>query len=919
VKKTTHYIAQGFEKISNDLDFLMGCLEEVLRELGENAVADRLPWVGSKEAGCEGFEQATSIAFQLLNMVEENTAARTRQLREIESGGEAEPGLWQRRLAELSASGMSPSDIAALLPTLCIEPVLTAHPTEAKRAAVLEQHRALYRLLISREGQSLSENQQQALREEFKVILERLWRTGEILLEKPDVATERRGVIYYLREVFPPALARLDHRLREAWRGAGFDPSLIADPLGMPKIRFGTWVGGDRDGHPLVTAAVTDTTLRELRLSALIVLHRELEDLAANLPLSSNFQDFSEELQSALDKFRRETPALAQTLSQSYSDEPWRQFVLHLQNRLPVSTGEIEDAKILESGVRFQHPAELDAHLKQLSEALHAGGAGRLADFALNPVRRALDTFGFHLANLDIRQNSRFHDLAIDGLLKAGGADDHNFSEWSEDQRLAFLEEELRSPRPFLSAGTPAGREADDVLACYNVLRNHIAKHGLEGIGSLIVSMTRRLSDLLAVYLLAREAGLARWTNDGLVCDLPVVPLFETLDDLEQGPGIVRQFLKHPVTERSLDFHRKSANIKSPNQSSLPVQQVMIGYSDSNKDCGIFASQWALHQSQSALAQVGRDAGVKIRFFHGRGGTISRGAGPTHRFLSALPQGSARGDLRVTEQGETISQKYGTISSSVYNLELLQAGVAAVSFNDQPAPIDGKFSEACEFLSIASRDAYTALISHPSFMSYFSEATPIDALETSRIGSRPSRRTGQRTLADLRAIPWVFSWNQSRHYLPGWFGVGSALQRLQVERPKLFQNLRANLKKSPFLYYVLTNVETNLASADREIISIYAGLVGDTKVRKEILNMILTEFDSTREMMSLVFGGALEKRRPRMLKTLALRDSGLRALHVHQTKLLAEWRAAEPAAKNRLLPEVLLSINAIASGLRTTG
>lgn len=919
MKKTTQYIAEGFEKISNDLDFLMGCLEEVLRELGENAVADRLPWVGSKETGCEGFEQATSIAFQLLNMVEENTAARTRHLREIESGGEAEPGLWRSRFAELSESGMSPSEIAALLPTLCIEPVLTAHPTEAKRAAVLEQHRALYRLLISREGQFLSPNQQLALREEFKVILERLWRTGEILLEKPDVATERRGVLYYLREVFPPALTRLDSRLREAWRGAGFDPATIADPLDLPKILFGTWVGGDRDGHPLVTAAVTEITLRELRLSALIVLHRELEDLAGNLPLSSNFQDFPEELQTTLDKFRRETPALAQTLSQSYSDEPWRQFVLHLQNRLPVSTGEIEDAKILESGVRFHHPTELEVHLKHLSEALHHGGAGRLADFAVNPVRRALDTFGFHLANLDIRQNSRFHDLAIDGLLEAGGAADHKFSDWSEERRLAFLEEELRSPRPFLCAGTPARRESDEVLACYEVLRKHISKHGIDGIGSLIVSMTRRLSDLLAVYLLAREAGLARWTEHGLVCDLPVVPLFETLDDLEHGPSIVRRFLAHPVTIRSLDFQRKSPNKKALKHRELPVQQVMIGYSDSNKDCGIFASQWALHQSQSALAEVGREAGVKIRFFHGRGGTISRGAGPTHRFLAALPQGSARGDLRVTEQGETISQKYGTISSSVYNLELLQAGVAAVSFKDLPAPIDGKFSEVCGFLASASRDAYTGLISHPNFMAYFSEATPIDALETSRIGSRPSRRTGQRTLADLRAIPWVFSWNQSRHYLPGWFGVGSALLSLQVERPRLFQNLRANLKQSAFLYYVLTNVETNLASADREIIAIYAGLVGDARVRKEILNIILTEFDSTREMMSLVFGGALEKRRPRMLKTLALRDSGLRALHVHQTKLLAEWRAAEPAAKNRLLPEVLLSINAIASGLRTTG
>ena len=910
MKKTSHYIAEGFEKISIDLEFLMGCLEEVLRELGEDAVADRLPWVGTKDGGCEGFEQATSIAFQLLNMVEENTAARTRLLREIESGGEAEPGLWAGRLAGLSASGMTPSEIAALLPTLRIEPVLTAHPTEAKRSAVLEQHRALYRLLMARENQALSPAQQQALREEFKVVLERLWRTGEILLEKPDVATERRGVVYYLREVFPPALARIDQRLREAWRGAGFDSALIANPHSFPQIRFGTWVGGDRDGHPLVTPAVTETTLRELRLSALIVLHRQLEDLAANLPLSSNFQEFPEELQAVLDKFRRETPALAQSLALAHSDEPWRQFVLHLQDRLPVSTGGIEDAKILESGIRFKHPAELDAHLEQLSVALHAGGAGRLADFAVHPVRRALETFGFHLANLDIRQNSRFHDLAIDRLLQAGGADDHKFSEWTEERRLEFLNEELRSSRPFLSPGTPAGREADDVLACYNVLRNHIQKHGLDGIGSLIVSMTRRLSDLLAVYLLAREVGLARWTEEGLVCDVPVVPLFETLDDLERGPGIVAQFLAHPVTKRSLDLQCGG---------SLPVQQVMIGYSDSNKDCGILASQWALHQSQNSLAQTGRDAGVKIRFFHGRGGTISRGAGPTHRFLAALPQGSARGDLRVTEQGETISQKYGTISSSVYNLELLQAGVAAVSFDDSPVPIDGKFAEACEFLSAASREAYTSLIAHPCFMDYFSEATPIDALETSRIGSRPSRRTGQRTLADLRAIPWVFSWNQSRHYLPGWFGVGSALHRLRTERPRLFQNLRANIKKSPFLYYVLTNVETNLASADRDIIEIYAGLVRDARVRKDILKIILSEFDSTREMMALVFGGALEKRRPRMLKTLALRDSGLRALHVHQVKLLAEWRAAEPAAKNRLLPEVLLSINAIASGLRTTG
>jgi phosphoenolpyruvate carboxylase len=915
----TNYIQQGFEKISTDLDFLMGCLEEVLRELGAEHVADRLPWNGTLQEACQGFEQAASIAFQLLNMVEENTSTTTRLLREAEGGGSAEPGLWPSQLQALVKAGCSPEEIARLLPTLRIEPVLTAHPTEAKRSAVLEQHRALFFLLTAKENTPPVASRVAALREEFKVVLERLWRTGEILLEKPDLATERRSVLHYLREVFPSALTRLDQRLRDAWRAAGFDPALIADPSKRPKLRLGTWVGGDRDGHPLVTAAVTETTLRELRLNALIVLHRQLEDLAGKLPLSSNFQPFPRSLQASLDEFRLENPELARSLATAFSDEPWRQFVLHLQGRLPVSTGEIEDARIIENRHTFRHPAELDGHLETLSQALHDGGAGRLADAAVVPVRRSLDTFGFHMAALDIRQNSRFHDLALDGLLRAGGHPDPSFSSWDEARRLAFLNDELASPRPFLGSNADLPGEARDVLDCYRVLRNHIDHHGPSGIGSLIVSMTRRLSDLLVVYVLAREAGLARWTSDGLVCDVPVVPLFETLDDLECGPGIVSRFLEHPVTRRSLDFLLHGHGRTLAPHRNQPVQQVMIGYSDSNKDCGILASQWALHQAQSALADVGRQASVKIRFFHGRGGTISRGAGPTHRFLDALPHGSVRGDLRMTEQGETISQKYGTITSAVYNLELLQAGVAAVSLDDTPGGHNRDFDALCERLSASSRATYTALINHPFFMEYYSQATPIDALETSRIGSRPSRRTGQRTLADLRAIPWVFSWNQSRHYLPGWFGVGAALRDLERNHPALLALLATRLKDSSFLYYVLTNVETNLASADRDLMARYAGLVENVDVRESILNVILTEFDDAKDMLGRVFGGSLEKRRPRMLKTLALRDAGLRSLHLHQIRLLGDWRSASPTGKDLLLPDVLLSINAIASGLRTTG
>lgn len=922
VKTTSDYIASGFEKIGRDLDFLMSCLREVLVDLGQCEVAERLPWGGTKTGRVEGLEQAFSIAFQLLNMIEESASTRTRRLREIEHGPADEQGLWARELQRLRDEGLTEVQIADSLHEIRIEPVLTAHPTEAKRSAVLEQHRRIYRLLTEMENEQLTPLQRAALRDEMKVVLERLWRTGEILLEKPDVATERRGALFYLREVFPAALAKLDERLHQAWRSSGFAPALLEDPHVWPKLRFGTWVGGDRDGHPLVTAAVTAETLRELRLNALLVMRRQLEELAAKLPLSSNFQEPPAGLDKALVELWSENPDLAEVLARQHSDEPWRQFVLLLQAKLPLTQTAGEDYSLVENAKHFKSPLELDARLAELSASLYAVGAGRLADTSVLPVRRALDVFGFHLAALDIRQNSRFHDLAIDQLLKASGAADADFSSWGEERRMEFLNAELNSPRPFLGGNATVGEQADAVLSCYGVLRTHIADHGREGIGSLIVSMTRRLSDLLAVYLLAREAGLARWTPGGLVCELPVVPLFETLSDLEAGPAIVRDFLAHPVTARSL-AHQQSQRVQVLSmRQARPVQQVMIGYSDSNKDCGILASQWALHRAQSALAEVGERADKKIRFFHGRGGTISRGAGPTHRFLDALPPGSVGGDLRVTEQGETIPQKYANLVSAVYNLELLQAGVAGVSMRRSAVGSDGVFPEICEFLSAASFKAYSGLIGHAKFMDYYSEATPIDALEISRIGSRPARRTGQRTLADLRAIPWVFSWNQCRHYLPGWFGVGSALRQLAEERPEQLAHLRTSLKSSPFLYYVLTNVETNLASADREMIELYAGLVSDPSVREALLPVILGEFDATRALLAEVFGGTLESRRPRMLKTLGLREPALRALHEHQVELLRTWRAARAENSHdaeKLLPQILLSINAIASGLRTTG
>jgi phosphoenolpyruvate carboxylase len=403
---------------------------------------------------------------------------------------------------------------------------------------------------------------------------------------------------------------------------------------------------------------------------------------------------------------------------------------------------------------------------------------------------------------------------------------------------------------------------------------------------------------------------------EGIVCLLPVVPLFETIEDLDGAPGMLRSFLEQPVTRNSLEFAAKRMG-----RPAEMIQQVMVGYSDSNKDGGIMASQWSLQRSQKQLAQSASNSGVMLRFFHGRGGTVSRGAGPTHRFLEALPHGSLSGQMRLTEQGETIAQKYANPATATYNLELLLAGVTAATVQHGAEFVeDPAFAPLMEKLATSSRKAYRDLLDADGFLSFYRQATPIDALENSRIGSRPSRRTGRPSLADLRAIPWVFSWSQARYYIPGWYGMGSALGALTGEEMAL---LTARRRAWPFWGYVLTNVESSLASADTELMDLYADLVEDAALRARFKSQIRAEWDRTHLALEKLRGKSLQNSRPRMLKTLGLRSEALRVLHHQQVGLLREWRGrisfGNAAGADALLPELLLSINAIASGLRTTG
>ena len=891
-------VANGLESLDSEVLEIMTCLEEVMNSTGQSHLAEKLPWLNSSKSASvndspERTSEVYSIAFQLLDMIEEQVSLMTRKEREMLLGAETEKGLWPRVLKSLREEGFSETAIAEAMQHVRVEPVFTAHPTEAKRPSVRERHRDLYDQLLRLEEPGQTPREKKVAREDMLTAMEALWSTGEIHTERPTIQRELRNALYYLREVFPETLETIDRNLEQAWKEAGFDPATLENAGGGPKIRFGLWIGGDRDGHPFVTAEVTRDTLAELRRQAMKLYRRELGTVAQQLSVSSPSHPAPAALTERVNELIAALGAEGAYIRDRNPDEPWRAFGYLLRAQLGA------DLDVTSEG--------FTADLELFHASLLSIGSTRLAGRFVRPLQRKFEAFGFHLAELDIRQNSAFHDKAAAQLLEAAGVENGStFADWSEADRVAFLTAELESPRPFLHIDQSAGPEADAVRECYRVLVDYRRTRG-PGTGSLIVSMTRQLSDLLLVHLFAREAGLTETHADQTVCPLQVVPLFETLGDLANGAGIVDDYLSHPAVKASLALS---------GGSGTPSQQIMLGYSDSNKDGGILASQWALHDAQESISAVGKKHGVELRYFHGRGGTISRGAGPTNWFMRALPHGSLTGDFRMTEQGETIARKYAYPDSAVYHLESLQACVTRTA-------VHHRLGEATEDPGIDlipklaewSTEAYRDLLETEGFIAFYRQATPIDALEQTQMGSRPSRRTGTASLDDLRAIPWVFSWTQSRFYLPGWYGVGSALDRLLTEALEDFQRLADTIAGSTLPRYIFTSVETNLMSANLELMKAYADLVEDELLRKTFMDKIENEFQLARAHLGKLFPLAIHERRPRYAKTVGLRDEPLNILHQQQIALLREWRKTETDLPRNLI----FSISAIASGLRTTG
>lgn len=878
-------VESGLAQVDEEHKFLVDAFIRVLRDMGEAETAQALEQTSDSSNNDAPLNdqavQAISFSFQLLNLAEEHVANSARLIRESKLGTSAEPGHWGHYLKRLKEEGISPDTVRSEIAQLKVEPVFTKHPTEAKRWSVLQLHREIVRILRTREV-ARTERELARCATLARGAIERLWLTGEINCQKPKVEDELDNLLYYLTEVFPSTLHRLDDNLLNAWQETWpKEAPLERDQL--PLLQFGSWVGGDRDGHPLVTAEVTEATLKKMRGSALKVLRKRLKKLADLLSLTQTHSDCPKELKSSLRSWG----------IKDERNEPWRAFVEALAERIDQMTR-----------------AELYESLEKLAQWLEAAKAIRTAKRYVRPLLRLLDAIGLHLARTDIRQNSAFYEKALSQMMVAAGISDAaNYSKWSQEDKLNFLNQELTTSRPLTHASMKLPKEASEARDALGTVAAYIDLHGTDGIGALIVSMTRNLCDLLTVYVLAKEVGLTQQDKDGLRCILPVVPLFETYEDLEEGPSIADAFLAHPCTQRSLD-------IGNPDMS--PRFMIMLGYSDSNKDTGILGSQWVLFNAQRNLIAVGLKHGVKTTFFHGRGGTIGRGAGPTHRFLEALPEKSLDGGLRVTEQGEVIAQKYNTPSTATANLEWLLAGSLGAQLLASKQPLPDHVSETMNSIVAHSRTAYRALLDAEGFMTFYRQATPIDAIEQSRIGSRPSRRTGQATLDDLRAIPWVFSWNQARFYVPGWYGVGSALEALAAEGQEAYDAFQESIQATPFLRYVFYNVESSLSSSHEGWMRTYANLVKEDEVRERLLDQILDERNRTVEHLGRLFKRPLPERRPRFYETIKKREAPLELLHKRQIKLLQKARSAEKMDAESV-EQLLRVVNAIASGLRTTG
>jgi phosphoenolpyruvate carboxylase len=847
-----------------------------------------------------GVVKAFSSYFALVNLAEEEERVRVlrRRSEEARAAGRPMDETMEAALVALRDQGMSVDGARALVRGLLVMPVFTAHPTEAKRRTVLLKLAEVAEALARLDAGTLTPRESEIEEEWLRELIVSLWETEDTRRTRPSVLDEVRGGLYYfehtLFDLVPEMEARLRRALERTWPGEGFEVPHF--------LQFGSWIGGDRDGNPYVTPAVTEQTLREQQTTALRLYRRAFERMHGHLSVAVQ-RGVSRGLLASLEKDAAVFPEEARRVLDHYPREPYRQKMTFIYRRLQAT---------LEAAARpwradhrprpgaYPSAEAFLADLRLVQSSLREHSGARLADGRLGRLVTQAEVFGFHLATLDLRQHAGRHTAALDEILSRYGIAE-GYGALDEPERQAVLTAELARGRPLTPAHLDFSDETNETVETFRLVRRAHERVGPAAIQTYIVSMTRGPSDLLAILLLARDAGVAG--------GLDVVPLFETVEDLHGATATLETLLAHPAYRLHLDERGQR-------------QTVMVGYSDSNKQAGYLTAHWELHLAQRTLSALCRRHQVALTLFHGRGGTVGRGGGPVNRAVLAQPPESVGGRLRLTEQGETVTTRYANPRLARRHLEQLAHAVLFTSGKvTRPSPSrGGVWEEAMTALSPGARRSYLDLVNTRELVAYFHQATPLDELARLNIGSRPARRRAGSGLEGLRAIPWVFAWTLSRVTLPGWFGLGAAIEGWAGDDPARWETLSTMYREWAFFRTLVDNSQVSLRKADMLIAEVYASLA-DPPIREAVFPVLCNEHERTvRALLRLTGQRGLLDAAPWLQRSIQVRNPYIDPMNYVQVALLRRLRAQPDAAEEDALRDaVLLSVNGLAGGLRNTG
>jgi phosphoenolpyruvate carboxylase len=876
--------------------------------------------VDQDAATTERIIRAFSIYFSLVNIAEEDLYYRWRRA-QVSSGDPLWVGSFDRTLRDLRAEGVTAEELEKLLSELSYTPVFTAHPTEARRRTTMQNQRRVFQTADRLNHPRIGAAERKLLIEELETQIQILWRTNEVRVKQPMVRDEiKYGLFYFeesLFEAIPLAYRFLEKAVRRTY-GVKPDGAL---PIDIPAfLRFGSWIGGDRDGNPNVTPAVTAVACRLAMQQVLREYLQRVSHLRNVLTHSSLMCQPSEAFLASLEADNSISPAVFQGSMDRYETEPYRRKIQIMIFRLKETLATVDrrlagEAAVLPVSSAYSSADALLDDLRVIHDSLVSHGERNVASGELTDLIRLVETCGFHLHHLDVRQESTVHSATLASILAQTGLAEA-YETLDETARLKLLGDLINRPELPAIDYEALDEPARETMQVFDAMREMRGEVGPQGIGTYVISMTHAASHVLEVLLLGRWAGLAGEADGGPFCQLRIAPLFETIEDLLHVEQVLNGLLGHACYARML-------------AASGNIQEVMLGYSDSCKDGGILASSWNLYEAQKKIVAITDRFGVRCQLFHGRGGTVGRGGGPTHESILAQPPATVQGRIKFTEQGEVLSYKYSNVETAVYELGMGATGLilASRSLIRKPTSDRDEYRATMSELAARGEDAYRDLVDRtPGVLDYFYESTPVQEIGFLNIGSRPShRRQSDRSKGSIRAIPWVFGWGQSRHTLPAWYGIGSALESWRGDDPARLELLQGMYREWPFFRSLLSNSQMALTKANMRTAAEYAQLCSDRTLADMVYSRVQEEYARTvREVLLVARLDALMDETPLLALSLQRRDPYLDPLNSIQIHLLRESRALQATQgdegdENPWMSPLLRSINAIAAGMRNTG